>query len=66
MTSASLLYPAGHPKPGICDNLDRSGGEGGGSGFQNGWTHVYLWPIHTDVWQKPSQYCKVIIFVASR
>ena len=24
-------------------------------------THVYLWPIHTDVWQKPSQFCKVII-----
>ena len=24
--------------------------------------NVYLWPIHVDVWQKPSQYCKVIIF----
>ena len=24
-------------------------------------TRVYLWPIHTDVWQKPSQYFKVII-----
>ena len=23
-------------------------------------THVYLWLIHTDVWQKPSQYSKVI------
>ena len=23
-------------------------------------THVYLWPIHTDVWQKLSQYCKLI------
>ena len=23
--------------------------------------HVYLWLIHIDVWQKPSQYCKVII-----
>ena len=22
-------------------------------------TYVYLWPIHADVWQKPSQYCKV-------
>ena len=20
-----------------------------------------LWPIHVDVWQRPSQYCKVII-----
>ena len=24
-------------------------------------TPVYLWPTHVDVWQKPSQYCKVII-----
>ena len=24
-------------------------------------THVCLWPIHVDVWQKPLQYCKVII-----
>ena len=22
---------------------------------------VYLWPIHIDVWQKPSQYCKGVI-----
>ena len=26
-----------------------------------GGTHVYLWPIHVDAWQKTSQYCKVII-----
>ena len=24
--------------------------------------HVYLWPMHVDIWHKPSQYCKVIIF----
>ena len=24
-------------------------------------TYVYLWPFHVDVWQKTSQYCKVII-----
>ena len=24
-------------------------------------THVYLWLIHADVWQKPTQYCKAII-----
>ena len=30
-------------------------------GVQDGWTNVYPWPIHGDVWQKPSQYCKVII-----
>ena len=26
-------------------------------GFRMEGTHVYLWPIHTDVWQKPSQHC---------
>ena len=25
-------------------------------------THVCLWQIHADIWQRPSQYCKVIIF----
>ena len=25
------------------------------------WTYIYLWLIHADVWQKPTQYCKVII-----
>ena len=24
-------------------------------------TYVYLWLIHVDVWQKPSQHCKAII-----
>ena len=34
---------------------------------QRGWmgwemgTHVYLWLIHVDVWQKATQYCKAII-----
>ena len=23
-------------------------------------THVYLWLIYVNVWQKPPQYCKVI------
>ena len=25
----------------------------------------HLWPIHVDVWPKPSQYCKVIGYVQS-
>ena len=28
---------------------------------QDGGTTVYLWMINADVWQKPSQYGKVII-----
>ena len=23
--------------------------------------YVYLWLIHADIWQKPTQYCKAII-----
>ena len=33
----------------------------GGEGFRMEGTPVYLWPIHADVWKKPSQYWKVII-----
>ena len=37
------------------DNLrDRVGREVGGW-FRMKGTHVYLWMIHTDVWQNPSQ-----------
>ena len=25
-------------------------------------SYVCLWPIHVDVWQKPTQQCKAIIF----
>ena len=40
------------------EGWDGEGGEGG-----SGWgTHVHLWLIHVDVWQKPPQYCKVIVF----
>ena len=39
---------------------ERWDGDGGGRGAQNGGTHVHLWLIHVDVWQKPPQYYKVI------
>ena len=29
--------------------------------FKRVGTYVYLWLIHVDVWQKPTQYCKAII-----
>ena len=36
-------------------------GMGGRREWGSGWgTHVRLWLIHVDVWQKPLQYCKVI------
>ena len=33
-----------------------------GGSFQREGTCVYLWLMHVDVWLKPTQYCKVIIF----
>ena len=32
-----------------------------GEGFRREETHVCLWPIHVNEWQKKSQYYKVII-----
>ena len=51
---------AGHPKPVRWDNPEGRGRERGGRGFRMGETHVYLWLIHVNVWQKPPQYCKAI------
>ena len=31
-----------------------------GRRFKRKGTHVHLWLIHVDVWQKPTQYCNVI------
>ena len=31
-----------------------------GGGYSGWETHVHLWLIHVNVWQKPLQYCKVI------
>ena len=55
------MHEAGHSKPVLWDNPEGRGGEEGGRGVQDGGTHVHPWLIHVDVWQKPSQYCKVII-----
>ena len=35
---------------------------GSGREVQEERTYIYLWLIHADVWQKPAQYCKAIIF----
>ena len=44
------------------DKLEGWGGKGGGGGaLRREGTYVYLMPIHVDVWQKPSQYCNIII-----
>ena len=43
---------------GLCDNLD---GWEVGERFKREGAYVYLWLIHVDVWQKPTQCCKAII-----
>ena len=32
-----------------------------GEKFKREGIYVYLWLIHVDVWQKPTQHCKAII-----
>ena len=60
MKSESLMPESGDTKPRFWDTPVGGGGEGGGKGVQVEGTHVHLWLIHADVWQKPPQYCKVI------
>ena len=36
ITSGSLMYDAGNPKPVLCDNLEEWEGEGDGKGVQEG------------------------------
>ena len=37
------------------------GYDGVGGRFNRAGTYIYLWLIHVDVWQKPTQYYKAII-----
>ena len=53
------MLEAEHPKPVLWDPEGQSGGGGGGGSGQG--THVCPWWVFVDVWQKSSQYCKVII-----
>ena len=61
MTSASSMHETGHSKPVLWVNLEGWGGEEDGGRFRMRGTHVHPWLIHVYVWQKPPQYCKVII-----
>ena len=45
------MHGAGHSKPVLWDNPEGWGGEGGGRGVQDGWTHVHSGLIHVNVWQ---------------
>ena len=45
----------------LCDNLEGWDGVEGGREVQREATYMYLWLIHVDIWQKPTQHCKAII-----
>ena len=45
----------------LCDNLEAWDGVEGGREVQREATYIYLWLIHVDIWQKPTQHCKAII-----
>ena len=45
----------------LYDNLEGGMGREMRALFRREGTHVYLWLIHDDVWQKPTHYYKAII-----
>jgi len=45
----------------LCDNLEGWKVVGGRRRAKMEATYVYLWSIHIDVWQKPTQYCKTTV-----
>jgi len=61
MASASLMHEAGHSKPVLWNNPEGCSEERDGRRVQDWGTHVHPQLIHVNVWQKPSQYCKIII-----
>ena len=51
----------GNSKTVLCDNLAGCDGMEVGGRFKKERIYVYLMLIHVDVWQKTSQYYKIII-----
>ena len=45
----------------LCDNLEGGMGWQGGGSFKREGTYIYLWLIHVDKWQKPTQHYKAVI-----
>ena len=57
MASTGSMHETGRSGPVHWDDPEGWDGEGGGRGGLGWGTHVYPWPIHVNVWQKPLQYC---------
>ena len=54
------MHEAGHPKLVPWDNPEGWGREGSGRAIKDCGAHVHPWLIHVHIWQKTTQYCKVI------
>ena len=54
-----MLYDTGSSNPVFRNNLEQWNVAGGI--FKREGIYAYLWLIHVDEWQKPTQYCKAII-----
>ena len=48
-------------KSGLCNTLEGWDGRKVRGRFEREGTYIYLWQVHVDVWQKPTQFCKAII-----
>ena len=61
IANGNLLYGSGNSNRGS-ESIQRGGmGRLVGGRLKKEGTYVYLWLIHVDVWQKPTQFCKSII-----
>ena len=59
--SENVLSDAGSSTLGSVTAARGDGVEMGGRFKRKGTMYAYLWLIHADIWQKPTQYCKAII-----
>ena len=59
--SGKLLEDAGRSDPVLSDNVEEWDGAGGAREIGDGGDICIPSLSHLDVWQKPTQYCKVII-----
>ena len=61
IASGNLLYDRGTQSWCFVTTYRGGTGKEKGGRFKREGTYVYLWPAHISVWQKPSQYCKIIL-----
>ena len=62
VANGNLLYDPGNSNQGSVTTQRCGHGREQGGKFKRKGTYVHLWLIHVDIWQKPIQYYKAIIF----